>query len=330
MNEMPGRPSPTAVGLPAAVSSPARIGRLGPTSPTLGRTFLAMSLSALWLLCGAGGAASGQDKASILEPRIDAATSLLQPEPRLAGLTDAKRRDMVHFVIGNLLFVLLHEMGHVTISEMGLPVLGREEDAADGFATVSMIWMKNAFSDRVLVAAAKGWFYSDRRNQARRIPVTFYDSHSLDRQRAYQIVCLMVGADPERFGELADQTGLPEDRQTECQADFSNADWSWTKALKDHRRTTQPSTTLPVRYGSAGENLEVFARIMQSVALLEVLAQRFSDKYVWRAPFTIEAKTCGRSHAQWNLANRTVTLCYELAEELATLYLAYDVDVPIR
>jgi hypothetical protein len=36
----------------------------------------------------------------------------------------------VEFVAGNMLFVLLHELGHAAITEMGLPVLGRMEDAA--------------------------------------------------------------------------------------------------------------------------------------------------------------------------------------------------------
>jgi hypothetical protein len=69
---------------------------------------------------------------------------------------------------------------------------------------------------------------------------------------------------------------------------------------------------------------------MQSTQLLEVLAQRISDKYIWRAPFTIEAKACGRSHAEWNLATRTVTICYELAEEFAALYLTSEAEAVLR
>ena len=61
--------------------------------------------------------------------------------------------------------VLLHEIGHALITEMGLPVLRREEDPADAHASVAMLWMKNEFSDRVLAEAAKGWFYGDRRDR---------------------------------------------------------------------------------------------------------------------------------------------------------------------
>ena len=34
--------------------------------------------------------------------------------------------------------------------------------------------------------------------------LAYYDEHGLDWQRAYQIVCLMVGSNPDQFGQLAD------------------------------------------------------------------------------------------------------------------------------
>jgi hypothetical protein len=186
-----------------------------------------------------------------------------------------------------------------------------------------MLAMKNEFSERVLMEAAKGWFYSDRRDRMERVPLVFYDSHSLNRQRAYQIVCYMVGSDPEKFARLAEETALPEDRRSSCQGDFSNAEWSWNKLLKDHMRTTQPRTDISVRYGEPTARLAVFARVMKSVQLLETIAQRLSDKYVWRAPFVMEVKTCGSAGADWNLATRTLTLCYEMAADFAVLHASY-------
>src|SRR5213592_3720638 len=85
------------------------------------------------LLIGAG-AAGGQPAASgapSLHERIEAVARALQDAPRLKHLSEQQRLERVEFVIGNTLFALLHEMGHVIIAEMKLPVLGREEDAAD-------------------------------------------------------------------------------------------------------------------------------------------------------------------------------------------------------
>jgi hypothetical protein len=292
------------------------------------------SIFGLLLACSLFGAslvvAQPTPESSVLEGRVGPAAEMLKDDPRLAHLSESKRRDAIQFVVGNLLFVMMHEIGHVLISEMGLPVLGREEDSADTFAAVSMIWMRNAFSERVLAEAAKGWFYSDRRDRLRSVPVVYYDEHSLDRQRAYQIVCLMVGSDSTKFAGLAEETSLPEYRQKTCEADFSNAEWSWQRVLKDHWRTTQQITPIAVRHGEPGERLQFFARIVESIGLLEVLAQRLSDKFAWRAPFAIEAKACGRSGAEWNIATRTMTLCYELAEEFALLYCASELQTISR
>jgi len=62
---------------------------------------------------------------------VEEAARAFDSDARLAQLTPQQRKDLVEFVAGNMLFVVVHEMGHVLITEMGLPVLGREEDAAD-------------------------------------------------------------------------------------------------------------------------------------------------------------------------------------------------------
>jgi hypothetical protein len=68
---------------------------------------------------------------STFQTRIEAAAQALQNNPRLKGLSQQQRVERVEFVVGNTLVLLLHEIGHVLISEFQLPVLGREEDAAD-------------------------------------------------------------------------------------------------------------------------------------------------------------------------------------------------------
>lgn len=70
---------------------------------------------------------------------------------------------------------------------------------------------------------------------------------------------------------------------------------------------------------------------MKSVQLLDVLARDLSERYVWRAPFVIEARTCGTAGADWNIETRTLTFCYELAKDFAFLFASYgpgDARVP--
>src|SRR5258708_10298072 len=70
--------------------------------------------------------------------------------------------DKADFVIGNMLFVGFHEMGHALADQFHLPTLGRAEDAADSFATIALLDAGSAFSIHVLVQAARGLFLSDR------------------------------------------------------------------------------------------------------------------------------------------------------------------------
>jgi DNA-binding Xre family transcriptional regulator len=252
---------------------------------------------------------------------MDEAAADMGGHSRLKNAPHQKRMDTVAFIAGNLLFVLLHETGHALVTEMGLPVLGREEDAVDAYASVTMLKMGSEFSNRVLVEAAKGWFLSAERNQRRGNMLMFYDEHGLDWQRAYQIVCLMVGSDPDQFKLLADWVQMPEERQDSCQGDYSNASWSWDTVLKSHRRTAdQPKTKIDVVYGEGKGKLDMYARAFRALGFLEAVADYNAENFVWRSPFVMEMRSCGQPNAHWDLQSRKLFVCYELAEEFLQTY----------
>jgi hypothetical protein len=131
----------------------------------------------LVLSCAAALGQAAPSGSPSFQARVEELARALQSDPRLKGLSEQQRIDRVEFVVGNTPFVLLHEMGHVLIAEMKLPVLGREEDAGDTFAALAMLKIGTSFSQRVLAAAAKGWFLSDRRDQQTGAKALFYDEH---------------------------------------------------------------------------------------------------------------------------------------------------------
>ena len=258
--------------------------------------------------------------------RIDDAVRALGNHPQLKGIPPNRREQLAEFVSGNMLFVLLHELAHTTIGELDLPVLGKEEDAADSFASLTLIHIKSQFSERVLAEAAKGWFMADRRDSKEGEPVRYYDEHGLNQQRAFQIVCYMVGADPIRFKDLAGETKLPADRQQRCSEDYRKAAKSWGMVLQPHvRAADQPETKIDVVYGEAKGKLEIEAQMARSIRLLDGVAARSSELVVWPAPFSLEMQTCGFVNAQWDRSTRKLTLCYELAEDFTELYRDYGI-----
>jgi zinc transporter ZupT len=292
--------------------------------------WLRQALLVLPVVCIGLGKAQAQPKPEDFErfkTRIDEAVREIGDHPRWRNISPKHREELAEFVSGNMLFVLLHELAHTAISELDLPVLGKEEDAADSFASLTLIHIKSAFSDRVLTSAAKGWFMADRRDRAEGEPQAYYDEHGLNQQRAFQIVCYMVGADPVRFKDLAKETKLPEDRQETCNQDYQKAAKSWGVVLQPHVRSPgQPETKIDVVYGDAKGKLELSAQIARAIRLLEPVAARSSELVVWPAPFLLEMQSCGFINARWSRAGRKLTLCYELAQDFADLYRGYGME----
>jgi lipoprotein-anchoring transpeptidase ErfK/SrfK len=149
----------------------------------------------------------------------------------------------------------------------------------------------------------------------------YYDEHGLDQQRAYQIVCLMVGSNPLEFAGLANDAKLPEDRQRSCKQDWDDASTSWDALLKPHRRIAdQPKVDIDVAYGDSQGDLGLYAKGFQLVQLLESVRDYLSNEFALPRPFALEAKSCGAINAAWVAADRKLTYCYELAADFADLY----------
>jgi Putative metallopeptidase len=233
-------------------------------------------------------------------------------------------RDKADFVISNMLFVGFHEMGHALADQFHLPTLGRAEDAADSFATIALLDAGSEFSINVLVQAARGLFLSDRRDRRQREEFDFSDAHGLDRQRGYQIICLMVGSDQEQFKELADWVRMPRDRQRTCASDYEDAKYAWHSLLESHRHADpEPTGTIEVAYEAGQGRLERYARSFRSVALLEALSAYASSRYTLPLPIKMVMANCGDANAAWVSSATTETLCYELADDFYDLYDGY-------
>ena len=115
------------------------------------------------------------------QANVDDVVRSLDKDPKMKDLTPPQRKDLIEFVTGNMLFATLHELGHAHIQEMGLYVLGREEDAADSYAISTLLKVATDTSHGVLTQATKGWFLDDLRNQKEGIGLAFYDLLQLAR-----------------------------------------------------------------------------------------------------------------------------------------------------
>ena len=301
------------------------------TKPVSYYSYMTGAVTAAALLVGAPMAAAQQaPPQGRIRAGIEEAVKAMDNVPKLKKLSPDERKALVEFVVGNTLFVMGHELGHVLISEMNMPVLGREEDAADSFAVVTALKLGTAASERVLIEAGKGWVLSSMRDKKQKAALAFYDEHGLDLQRSYNVVCMMVGSDAEKYKQLADDTKLPEERRTSCVRDYKTTVWSWDEMLKPNlRKPDQPKIEIKVEYQDPDDKkYAVQQKILRDMGLLDILAAHAADRYVWPKPFSMVARECGDPNAFWNAGNRTLTLCYELAGEFIELYQGYSKKLP--
>jgi hypothetical protein len=292
---------------------------------------MGLSICASIPLPGVGAAFAQQNPSTSpsLHERIEALALSLQDSPRLKNLSEQQRLERVEFVIGNTLFAVLHETGHVLIDEMKLPVLGREEDMADAYAVLRLLKVGTNFSEHALAEASRNWFLNARRDQQMGAKPIYYGEHNLGQQRAYYIVCLMVGSDPVKFKSLADQVQMPQERQESCQKDYAKISRSWTTVLEPYLRAPdQPRKEVKVVYADAPAPLAGFAKSFRAIRMLESVAQRSANDFAWSAPLTLEMRSCGAPEAAWSEETRTMRICYELAFDFAELYRAYVPPAP--
>lgn len=221
-------------------------------------------------------------------------------------------RDQVHaadeFAINNTWFVLYHELGHMLIDQLGIPVLSREEDVADNIAAYALIARSSADADRALIDATYGWVLSDKRISAF-ATADFYDEHSLDLQRAYAITCMMVGNDRGKFRKAADRLEMDIGRQKRCADDFAQVEQSLVAVLSPH---LGQGAGISVIYEKGGEDYGWAERVLQRSKILEMTAEDINSSFALPHTITIRAKQCDEANAFYDPDTDEVLICYEL------------------
>lgn len=132
--------------------------------------------------------------------------------------------------VGALGFVMLHELGHAVIDLLDVPIFGREEDAADQFATIIL---SRTDIGHLAAQSTAVWFYTASEQQdVAAIP--YWDEHSLDIQRFFNIMCMLYGSDPATYSDLMQQLDVPERRTAMCQQEYAQAWENWQDVLAPH------------------------------------------------------------------------------------------------
>ena len=134
-------------------------------------------------------------------------------------------------------FVLLHEMGHALIGELGLGVTGKEEDAVDELATLILI--ENGKHDMAIAGTYALVLLHQFQGKGR--PTPFFDEHSVSEARLYDVFCMILGSNPKKFAdEILRERPELKARAPKCPDTYKKIDKAWTTLLAPHKRKSAP------------------------------------------------------------------------------------------
>ena len=136
-----------------------------------------------------------------------------------------------------LVHTLFHEFAHALINAYELPVLGKEEDAADSLANVLLIEFFENGDDIVIIAADLFDLESEDINEFEE--EDFWDEHSLDAQRFYTAICHVYGSNPEKYASFIKEIGFSEQRAAMCIEDYEKTAQSWAEVLEPYFKDIQ-------------------------------------------------------------------------------------------
>jgi len=244
---------------------------------------------------------------------VFAVGALFSTASHAQDLTDEQTSEAITFAQNAAAYVLYHEVGHMFVSQFELPILGREEDAADNIATLMLLHAETEEKDNVLLDAAHSWFLSN--NSATDDVISdaeFYDSHSLDIQRAFQIVCLMVGADPDLFAKVASEIGIDEDRQESCAFDYEQLSGNWIRLSDAFVKQGNAGQRITVEYEPSDEEFEYAAEIFKDAQMLEAVSQEIMETFELPRAVKFVGRSCEEPNAYFDPEASEVIMCYEL------------------
>ncbi|HPY42528.1 MAG TPA: DUF4344 domain-containing metallopeptidase, partial [Thiolinea sp.] len=125
---------------------------------------------------------------------------------------------------------LFHELAHALIAMYDLPIVGKEEDAADNLATVLLI---EYLDDGAEVAISAADLFDLEGEDVKELSeADFWDEHSLDTQRYYTTMCHIYGSDPKKYKDVKVDAGFDKERAETCSDDYELVRENWFKLLK--------------------------------------------------------------------------------------------------
>ncbi len=136
-------------------------------------------------------------------------------------------------VVGPFLDTVLHEFAHALFDYIDPPILGREEDAADQVSAYIYLQLGKTEARRLIMGTVYTYMLEVKDTDPPSME-EYADEHSTSEQRAFNLLCIAYGADPELFEDVVKMGGLPDERIAICEEEYEHIAFAYQTLIGPH------------------------------------------------------------------------------------------------
>jgi len=139
-------------------------------------------------------------------------------------------------ICGQLFFAVAHELGHAMFDIFDVPVFGRQEDAADQFATYIMLQFGGEQALQLINGAAYGYhaYIKDLSTKPQvTLPLAALSSdHGTPEERYFNLICAAYGYDQRLFS--IEMHKIPPSRAQKCRDEYEDIKYAMHTVFWSH------------------------------------------------------------------------------------------------
>ena len=254
-------------------------------------------------------------------------------------LKDKDVNDIYEFATLASIGIIFHEIGHLVIDELNVPIFNNEEDVADSFMAWYLIhtpdnyetrenyeeWSEQphkvikAISDFYYYRTLLGEDYSDTNE---------YGNHSTDNKRFFNIACFMKGANPEVFDSYITKRNLSYILDGQCNYNYYQMDDAWWNIVEGNKSgkdgyqfwTLYPYNSpqkININFDYTDDSIFTAFKSYSEYTILDFLE---SFQVLLENEYSISFEYCdGDVNAYYISADNKILVCYELIESFLDL-----------
>lgn len=240
------------------------------------------------------------------------------------GLPPLSENEMATGIVA---FGLFHEAAHALIAGYDLPLLGWEEDAADTFAVVALSTSAAAARpdvkerlDVIKAQLAMAHYFMSKVS----IPTVaqMWGAHSINKQRANSIACLIYGGDPVQYEPLTSL--IPETIKQSCKQNVELFRASWAQLLSPYfkKRERIPGVDIPRGDGrfvvaTSGQR-QPTQEAKDAAEVAKIVSDRLNELFVLPRDVTIAVES-GDSSVEWKSDQERIVLPVDFVRYVETV-----------